>query len=344
MEPDWTTVGVLGAARAGRPSPEAPMGTENLLAGISTAKGPAREALTEEGATRGAVGAVLRTQLNGGEEWRSTDDAGVRVESTDILGEDGDKGLYFTGDAARALRAAIEAARAEGAGKLSAVHLLRALLDGGENRAAELLGACGTSPQAVLTRLDGDAGERDDGLPPALHPTREILLGRAQYGRMTFWKRWITKAFSLNWAAMPVGWIRYETEEQARRLGHRTVGTEHVLLAVLATHEVVTRYPHFVEEPEPALSVRYSGGERLATAGVGYVAVHDALSEDGPGLSTDPRPFERYFKDVERGGPPAEGEDAPAEAQSSGPLVEALLAEETRARQLLRRLAPHADL
>lgn len=345
MEPDWKTVGVLGAARGGRPSPEEPIGTQNLLAGITTTKSPAAAALSAEGASKTAVVVVLRQKLNGDDPWHSTDDAEASVASTDVLGEHGDKGQSFSGAAAGALRSAMDLARAEGAKKLGVVHLLRALLDGGDHRGTELLAACGAAPDAVLARLDGDGAERDDGLAPSLHPTREILLGRAKYVRMPRWKRWVAKSFGVNWAAMPVEWVRREADEQARRLGHATVGTEHVLLAVLSTHEVVTRYPHFAAERTATAHDRFAGGERLAAAGIDYAAVRAALSGGGLDLSADPRPVERYFADAEKAFPRRDDHDgSPAREQSTGPLVEALLAEETRARQLVHRLAPAAEV
>ncbi|WP_223863479.1 Clp protease N-terminal domain-containing protein [Streptomyces sp. 5-10] len=79
-------------------------------------------------------------------------------------------GVRFTGAAARALTAAMEQARREGAAKFSAVHLLRALLEE-DNRAVEVLGVCGVPPQAVRVRLDGGTGAKG-----TTGPLVEILL------------------------------------------------------------------------------------------------------------------------------------------------------------------------
>lgn len=341
MEPDWKTVGVLGAARAGRPSPDAPIGTQNLLAGLTTTKGPAGQALSAEGVTKTAVVTVLRRKLNGGAAWSSTDDADASVASTEVLGEHGDKGRSFTGAAAGTLRSAIDLAHAEGAKKLGTVHLLRALLESDEHRGTELLADCGTSPSAVLARLSGHAEDRDDGLAPALHLTRDVLLGRARYRRMPRWRRWVATTFGVNWAEMPVEWVKRETDEQARRLGHSRAGTEHVLLAVLATHEVITRYPHFAAGHGPTSPGPFAGGQRLAAAGIDHATVLDALRGGGLGLSADPRPVERYFQDAKGAEPQsADREDGAVPEQSTGPLVEALLADATRARQVVHRLAP----
>ncbi|WP_030542172.1 Clp protease N-terminal domain-containing protein [Streptomyces albus] len=357
-EPDWNTVGILGAARGARPGTDGAIGTEHLLAGVTTSKGAARAALADEGATKVAVAAVLRARKDGDAAWSGTDDTEGSVAAQAVLGDDGDRGVRLTGAAARALTAAMRQARREGAAKFGAVHLLRALLEE-DNRAVELLGACGIAPQAVRARLDGgdggpgsaggggSAGAGDD-LHPLLRPTRDVLLGRARYRRMPFWQRWVVKYGAVNWAVMPAGWVRWETYEQARRLGDRAVGTEHVLLAVLATHEVVLRYPHLMEDGAPAPGTRYAGGARLAALGLDHASVHGVLAGDRVELRPDPRPAERYLDEAAgrdaggqsgpdggpSGGPAAE----PGGDPGTGPLVDILLREETRARQLIDAL------
>ncbi|MFI1953655.1 Clp protease N-terminal domain-containing protein [Streptomyces xinghaiensis] len=335
-EPDWSIVGVLGSARGARGATDAEaIGTEHLLAGVTTAKGAARQALADEGATKVAVAQVLRNRGDRDGAWSVADDPEGSVTSQDLLGDDGDKGIRFTGAAARALTAAMGRAQREGAAKFGADHLLRALLEE-DNRAVELLAACGVAPQAVRARLDGGTGSRDDGLAPLLHPTRDVLLGRGHYRQMPFWKRWVVRYGGMNWATMPFEWVRYETLEQARRLGHRVVGTEHVLLAVLATHEVVLRYPHMAGESTPAAGTRYAGGERLARLGVDHASVHSALTGDRVRLTADPRPFGQYI-DESAGRSAVRQVDScsgSAADPGTGPLVEVLLKEETRARRL----------
>ncbi|MZE78782.1 Clp protease N-terminal domain-containing protein [Streptomyces xinghaiensis] len=339
-EPDWNMAGVLGSARGARGATDGEaIGTEHLLAGVTTAKGAAREALADEGATKVAVAQVLRNRRGRDGAWSVADDPGESVASRDLLGDDGDKGIRFTGAAARALTAAMRRAQREGAAKFGADHLLRALLEE-DNRAVELLGACGVAPQAVRARLDGGTGSRDDGLAPLLHPTRDVLLGRGRYRQMSFWKRWVVKYGGINWASMPFEWVRWETFEQARRLGDRVVGTEHVLLAVLATHEVLLRYPHMAEESTPA-GTRYAGGERLARLGVDHASAHGALAGDRVRLTADPRPFGQYIDESAGRSavrPAGSGSGSTADP-GTGPLVEILLREETRARQLTDALA-----
>ncbi|MFC4498786.1 MULTISPECIES: Clp protease N-terminal domain-containing protein [Streptomyces] len=344
-EPDWNTVGVLGAARGAKLATDgAAIGTEHLLAGITAAKGPAREALTDEGATRNALLAVLRDRMGRDGAWSGADDVEGSVAAQDVLGEDGDRRDRFTGAAARALTSAMEQAQREGAAKLGAVHLLRALLEE-DNRAVELLQACGISPQAVRVRLDGGgSGGREDGLTPLLHATRDVLLGRDHYRHMPFWKRWLVKNVGTNLASKPAWWVGMETYEQAHRLGNSAVGTEHVLLAVLATHEVALQYPHLAGESAPAPDTRYTGGERLARLGIDYTSVHSALTGDRVRLTADPRPVAQYLD--EAAGPsavrPADSGSESMADPGTGPLVEILLSEETRARQLIHALTATA--
>lgn len=324
--PDWNIVGILGAARGARGDAEAPIGTEHLLAGITTTRGPAREALADVGATKIALLTVLRNRKDDDGAWSAADDAEASVASEDVLGEDGDRRTHYTGAAARALTAAMGDARRKDAAKFGADHLLRGLLEE-ENRAVELLAVCGITPQAVRARLDGGPGSREDALDPLLHATRDVLLGRGQYRRVSFWMRWMIKLSGVNWASLPAGWVRQETYEQARRLGDGTVGTEHVLLAILATHEVALQHPHLSGETQ------YAGGERLAALGIDYASAHHALtSPDLARLRPDPRPAEQYVNE-----PPTLNLD-PTTDPGTGPLLDALLSEETRARQLVETL------
>ncbi|MEV1063260.1 Clp protease N-terminal domain-containing protein [Streptomyces sp. NPDC050263] len=331
--PDWNIVGILGAARGARGDAEGAIGTEHLLAGITTARGPAREALVEEGATKTTLLAVLRDRMHRNGAWTVGDDAEGSVASQDILGDDGDRRTRFTGAAARALTAAMGHAQREDTAKFGGEHLLRGLLEE-DNRAVELLGACGISPQAVRTRLDGGSGSREDGLNPLLHATRDVLLGRGHYRRMSLWMRWLTRLSGVNWASLPASWVKLETYEQARRLGNGVVGTEHVLLAILATHEVALQYPHLSGTSAPDQDTRYAGGGRLARLGIDYASVHRALTAgDRVRLTADARTVEQYLDE-------AAGLNLVSTADpGTGPLVEALLRDETRARQLTDALS-----
>ncbi|MYY06487.1 MULTISPECIES: Clp protease N-terminal domain-containing protein [unclassified Streptomyces] len=345
--PDWAVTGILGAARGARTDTDGPIGSQHLLAGIATARGAARKALAAEGLTKVALLSALRARPDHDTAWSTDDGAAQAVTERDVLGEEGEPHRLYTGAAARALTAAREEAGREGAGKFGAGHLLRGLLRE-DNRAVEMLGACEVSPQAVLARLDADTATAesagtardglDDGLDPLLHPTRDILLGHSTYRRRTpLWMRLLFKLSGVNWAARPAWWVRMETYEQAHRLGGTAVGTEHVLLAVLATHEVALRYPHLARENAPDTGSRYAGGERLAGLGIDYASVHRALTaDDRLHLTADPRPVEQYTDETST--PDRTKEQATADP-GTGPLVEALLGEGTRARQLVDALA-----
>ncbi|WP_308405597.1 Clp protease N-terminal domain-containing protein [Streptomyces tardus] len=331
MEPDWGMTGVLGGARGARGNDEL-IGTQHLLAATASGKGPVRDALADEGVTRTAVFAVLRDGMEVDDAWSGADDLNRSVSGAEILGEHGDERTRFTGAAADALTAAMELARQEDASKFGPAHLLRALL-AEENHAAELLSKCGTTPEAVLNRLDGGPGSGDDDLDPLLRPTRDALLNRAQYRRMPFWQRWVSRWGNINWAARPTEWIPWEAQEQAHRRGEEALGTEHVLLAVLATHAVAERHPHLAGEGGSA-GDRYAGGARLVDRGLDHAAVHRALEDGSLILPPDPRPAQQYLDEARA----ADG-TSPADAPGTGPLVDALLSEDTRARRLVEHLA-----
>ncbi|MFE0425067.1 Clp protease N-terminal domain-containing protein, partial [Streptomyces sp. NPDC058953] len=331
----WKVIGILGAAWGATDTDT--MGTEDLLAGISYTKGPARDALAAEAVTMIAVAAILRDRRggSGATSWTADDDTAHSVSSHEILGEDGDEGRLLTGAAVRAFAHAYELAGSEaagadsGIGKMLPEHLLRGLLRDGGNRCAEVLALCGTTPDAVRARLDGDvpdaaAAAGGDGAPgtgvpaPRLDPlllgTRDLLIGRRQYP-VNRLRRWLLRG--VNWATAPVNWVHHESFEQARALGSQTPGTEHVLLAALATYEVAAAHPHLAREGVTGTNTRQLGGERLAAMGLDYATVRAALAA-GPELGTDAKPAEKYL-------------EAAREDHGTGPLVEALLLDGTRA-------------
>lgn len=362
-EPDWNTVGILGAARgAAQASGGGVIGTDHLLAGITSAKGPARQALADAGATRTVVAALLRDGEDRGVTRAGDDDEEGSVAAQDVVGDDAGRHTRFTGAAARALTTAMEQAQREDAKKFSAVHLLRALLEegteqstetdtkaentadtAGSNRAVAMLHAGGVSSRTVLSHLDGGTAPQEDDLDPLLHPTRDALLGRTHYRHKTLWKRWLLKRVGVNWASRPAWWVSMETHDQARRLGHDTVGTEHVLLAVLATHEVALQYPHMVEENAPTPDTRYTGSERLTRMGLDYATVHSALTTARAPLTADARPVEQYLDETTSPAPEAASDSESATDPGTGPLVELLLKEDTRARQLIDALSTTSD-
>ncbi|MFF0449076.1 Clp protease N-terminal domain-containing protein [Streptomyces sp. NPDC004609] len=322
VEPDRRASGLLGAARGAAGGRGSTIGTEHLLAAVVGTKGAAREALSDAGAAATLVLAVLsdREERDEWEEaWDSTDDEDGRVDSVAVLGESGDRCIRLSGAAARALRAAMRCARGEGAEEFTAVHVLRGLLAEEGNRARELLRTCEADPADVLRALDGEPVTPAERVGPLLRPTRDALLGRTPYP-MSFWRRFLTGP-AANWASVPLIWIGLEVREQARRLGDRAIGTEHLLLAVLATHEVGLRYPQLTGPGTGDPDTRYAGGASLAARGIDYAAVHAALTTRGGNLGSDARPAEKYLRRTRDGGTAA--------------LVTSLLAEEARARRLL---------
>lgn len=327
----WKVIGVLGAAW-GCCDGDA-MGSEHLLAGITGTKGEARAALAAESVTKASALAVLRDRDGRADAWRGDDGAGDSISSADVLGEDGERRRMLTGAGHRAFEHAMAQARRTGAPKLTPEDLLRGLLADGDSRCAEVLALCGTTADAVRARLDaaaesgsgaaGAVGGEDlpAGLDPRLRPTRDALLGRRPYP-MSFLRRWL--GGGVNWATDPTAWIRQETQAQARLLGQDHVGTEHVLLAVLATHEVARAHPHMLAEGAPEPDDRYRGGERLAALGIDYAGVRRALDADDV-LGGDVRTAAEYV-------------DAAVMEQGTGPLVESLLLEGTRALRLVQRM------
>ncbi|MFH8385661.1 Clp protease N-terminal domain-containing protein [Kitasatospora sp. NPDC018058] len=326
LEPDWRTLGEPGGGR---------LGTEHLLIAVAGSPGPAGAALTAAGAAADLLHS-LRRDRDG--RWGTDDGTGDGVPAREVLGPAGDDGLVLTGAAARALAGAAERARRDDERTFTAEHLLRALLADDRTRAAELLHTVGVSPQAVLDRLDGAmsaaagahvagaapaagpdgpdvvapraAGERPGPLDPLLRPTREALLARRTH-RLPRWKRLLQPG-----AAGRGVWIRLETDAQALRLGRRTPGTEHILLALLAVHEVACR--------EPWSDLDTAGGALLSGRGLDYARVHAVLDAGEVSLPADPRSVEAYL--------------AAAAAQGAERLVRALLEEDTRARRLVEAL------
>ncbi|MGW7447969.1 Clp protease N-terminal domain-containing protein [Kitasatospora sp. NPDC054795] len=329
LEPDWHALGGPG---------DGPLGTEHLLVAVAGETGPAGAALAAAGAGADTLRALVRGRKG---RW-TADDGPAAVPGREAPGAVGADGRPLSGAAARALAVATEHARRDGEPACTAAHLLRALLadgnaehgggrdgngangggrdgngangangggPGDRTRAAELLRAAGVAPQAVLDRLDGAVRQGGD-LDPLLHPTRETLLARRGH-RAPRWKRLLRPGPS-----GPAAWIRPEADAQAERLGRRTPGTEHVLLALLAVHEVARH--------EPGLAAEDGAGELLAGLGLDYARAHAALDSGGVTLPADPRAVEAYLTETA--------------GQGTDRLVRALLEEDTRARRLVEAL------
>ncbi|MEU8515391.1 Clp protease N-terminal domain-containing protein [Kitasatospora sp. NPDC048722] len=298
LEPDRRALDVLDTARqvsGGR------LGTEHLLAAAADTGGAAARALLAAGAPAPALHAALRDR---NEEW-TADDGGLA-----------DAERRISAAAARALAAAMDHARDEHAPRFTAEHVLRAVLADPGNRATELLARCGVAPAAVLAHLDAPAAR--GGLHPLLRPTRDALLAH-RADRQPRWKRMLTRPAAAG-AALTA--VRRETDAQAERLGRRSPGTEHVLLAVLALHEVAR---HERQPPEGAPEGGPEGGEDRALAarlGLDHARAHAALAGGGVPLPADPRSVEAYL----------------AGARDTDALLRTLLREDTRARRLAETL------
>ncbi|MEU5403860.1 Clp protease N-terminal domain-containing protein [Streptomyces sp. NPDC005963] len=328
VPPDWITVGVLGAARGARDD-DGPIGTEQLLAALADEGSGAKTALADVRVTKTVVLSLLRDRAGRADAWTSTDDIDRSVDIEVALGEHGGSGVQLTGAARRAVDTAMALAAGQRAKKLTTVMLLRALLQDEQSRAAEALRICGTTPAAVIALLDGAEPDPDDGLDLLLWQTRDGLLGYRAYRSLGFFKRWLVASAGVNWASTPITWVKMETEEHVKWLGRDEGRTEHLLLAVLATHEVALHYPHLAAEGlggADLLDTRYAGGRRLHEAGVDYVSVRAAIDRDELDLGgDDPQSVAKYL-------------DAASSDSGTGPLVDALLRDGTRARRLVEAL------
>ncbi|MCC9737724.1 hypothetical protein [Streptomyces sp. MNU89] len=81
----------------------------------------------------------------------------------------------------------------------------------------------------------------------------------------------------------------------------------------------------------------YTGGERLARLGIDHASARGALTGDRVRLAADPRSFEQYIDESAGRSavrPACSGSGSTADP-GTGPLVEILLREEARARQLI---------
>lgn len=309
------------AGAAARPHHRPPVvGTEHLLLGLAAARpgsgpdpgpGPAAQVLAEAELTGPVLLAVLRRRAGRPAAWRSDDRAGDpgpadgpdredRAGAQPSLGEldwfRPGKPIDYTGAARAALGHAAAAARQGHA--LDSDQVLHGLLAVDGCRARELLRACGVDPAWLRDRLrdrvcgTGPAPVADDPVPPELRPTRDGLLGRTTYrGAGRHRSRWAGGFRWLPLAEVPAVWVMVDAHDQARRLGAPRTGTEHLVLAVLAVHETLDRYPHL--RPDDA-GHRYAGGAVLAAAGLTYRAAREVARAHADRLGTDARKASAY--------------------------------------------------
>jgi hypothetical protein len=288
--------GVRRALIGARAASAAGIGTEHLLQGLTgMGSGEAGRILDEFGITVVPLIDVLRQR-----RWTASDEA-AGTDETGPLGDDLEwrtgkqrRPMGYTGAARAALHRAIAAATADGRTDFHGGDLLDALLTpspDAPNRAVEVLERAGVDPRKVRDRLAGGEPARAPAVAPDLQPTVDHLLGRTRYEAVPFARRvalGFLQAAGANLARTPGPWADVEARDQAARLGHRRVRTAHVLLALLAMHEVTEVLPHLVVD----VADKYAGTRALAGTGLTYAAARAALSADPPGR--DPRRYRSY--------------------------------------------------
>lgn len=290
--PTGPVTSVLASAFGAAAGGDGRVDTEHILAGLTIRhSGAAGRVLDEFDVTPVTATAALR---NASGQWRS-DDVADNGEDHPLDNLGLHRPVRYTSAARAALRRATVQAAAEGRTEPDPIDLLRALL-ADSNRAVELLDRCGVERDQLSRRLSGEStARRPDPVEPDLRRTRDILLGRAQYDPVSlpgrFAARFLRMA-SANYAQAPVGWVRLETDDQARRLGHRQPRTAHVLLAVLATYEVARAYPHMLGGSRRL----YGGARALTELGVSYRAAREALIQVWDTVGPDPRRVAAYFR------------------------------------------------
>ncbi len=267
-----------------------PVCTDDLLVGTASI-GPAAAIFEAVELTPTVARTVSRHQRG---TWSSPDAAGVGPDGPTALVM-AEKGVpaHFTPAAAAAMHRAAAAAAAAGRSTCSPLDIARALLDDPDNRAVEMLTFCDVDIPAVRQALQaGRPAVAPDRLDAELLRMRDVLLGRDKYPKPSGWRNWalaLAVSSRLNYAEHPLVWIRMEAFEQARRAGRANPGTDDVLLAVLATHQVARAYPHL---SRPAKD-RYNGAQSLANAGLRYRDTY-RLAQDTD-LGADPKSLEGYL-------------------------------------------------
>lgn len=301
------------------------VGTEHLLVAMTGRGGRAAgAALDGVEMTRTVAFAAISAHRH---SWVSTDDAEVDPDGPPLgpaeWYHEPKKPMNYTRAARAAMHRTIAAARAAGQTSYGPADLLLALLGDPTNRATELLTTCQVDPAVLRESLrTGQPPAVPDRVAAELRPTRDRLIGRTRLrGTGLVARAYSLLPIPLNWAGAPVMWSSLEAKAQAQQLGAGRPGTDHLLLAILATHEVADHYPHLSERAADL----YEGGQRLAAAGVRYRDARDAARANAAALGRDPRRVVTYTK----------GDGRP---QDTGTVLRTLLddgAGQTRAARLL---------
>ncbi len=267
-----------------------PVTTDALLVAVAWSR-RAPAALDAVELTPTVAGAAYR-RLRG--TWTSADAGGVGPPGPDhIVMAEGGTPARFTPAAAEAMRRAAAAAAADGRTACDIGDILTALVADHGSRAAEMLAFCGVDVPALERALRmGTPPAVPERVEPELRRLRDVLIGRSRYPTPPGWRNWLLGLVvrgRVNYAGNPVAWVRLEAGEQARHRGRQRPGTDDVLLAVLATHEVARQYPHL----SGTAAEKYHGARLLADAGLRYRDVYAAAQ--AADLGSDPQPLRAYL-------------------------------------------------
>jgi hypothetical protein len=338
---------------AGGSSDDVVISSEHLLACLLGEDDPAQRALADLTVTSRTVFTVLRRKHQAA-SWSAAEPPGEappRLSDADLGRPDPRRGLRRRRRAQKpmivtpAVSRAVHRARAEQpTGPLGIRELLLALLAEPDTRAAEVLTALDTSATAIHARLTAAAypAQRRDA-DPTVHLARAMLLGRATCrpnSRSQGLVLRMGERMELNWADGPAAWAAVVAQERAQRLGHPAVGSDDLLLGILAVHQVAHAAPAVLL---PADADRhYAGGHVLAEFGVTHqTAAHGAErlaaidrragldDADADALRSLGIDLDRVVRQTERALRPgvlAQQRGAPAGRQLMGVRVEAEIA------------------
>ena len=189
------------------------IGTEHLLLGlIREEEGVAARALTAAGITLDGVREQVETAVGYGKE-----PAGAQAP--------------FTQRAKNALEASLKEAIGMGHNYIGTEHLLLGLLRGPEDSAAKMISNLGADPEVVRREVMKLLGETPGTRPPRdpgrMERTREVL--RRAFRRNPREGQYLFQMFTAEGRKVVM-----LAQDEARRFNHNYIGTEHLLLGLLA--------------------------------------------------------------------------------------------------------------
>ncbi|WP_433337541.1 Clp protease N-terminal domain-containing protein [Spirillospora sp. CA-294931] len=193
--------------------------------------------------------------------------------------------LLPTGALAAAIRQAFPHAHERGVSRTNATHLLMGLLHDPGNRACEALLEQRLDRDELVARLAEHPSAHQDGTPhsDAIEGLRN--LGMLDQERGKLWGG-LARALSSGGFGSPIVLtVRQEARRGAVRLGHSTVTTVHLLLAVLALDDQLTSAGLRLRD---GLERNNTGAESLRARGVTLPTALDAATELIPADQTEP--------------------------------------------------------